>query len=130
MLAGGPIQRPSVFMMPPVVHTKKGTVTLTCFVKEFYPEEVFVSWLVDDEKTDSKYHTTNPINNGGLYSAYGQLSLSLEQWQNNDVVYSCVVYHESVANTTHTVVRSTGYKSMEKNNMVNLNMDVPSCKAQ
>uniref|UniRef100_A0A672FNK3 Ig-like domain-containing protein n=1 Tax=Salarias fasciatus TaxID=181472 RepID=A0A672FNK3_SALFA len=125
--------RPSVFMLPPVEHPKTERVTLTCFVKDFSPPEVFVSWLVNDEEAGSEYdfNTTSPVESKGSYSAYGQLTLSFDQWSDSDAVYSCVVYHESLVNTTKAIVRSIGYRTFEKNNVVNLSMNVPdTCKAQ
>lgn len=92
-----------------------------------------MSWLVDDEELDSKYkfHTTNPVEDSGSYSAFGQLLLPLKEWENGGLVYSCVVHHESVANTTKAIVRSMGYKTFDKTNFVNLNMNVPeNCKTQ
>ncbi|CAN9505932.1 unnamed protein product [Ophioblennius macclurei] len=125
------VQRPSVFMLPPVEHSQMAI--LTCLVKGFSPEDVFVSWLVNDEETGSDYefNTTSSVASNGAYSAYGQLTLSLEQWKDKDNVYSCVVYHESLINTTKSIVRSIGYRTFEQNNVVNLSMTVPeTCKTQ
>ncbi|KAG7504350.1 immunoglobulin heavy chain secretory form [Solea senegalensis] len=129
---GEEMQRPSVFMMPPIEHTRAKTVTLTCYVKDFFPREVFVSWLADDVAVDSKYeyNTTLPVETNGSYSAYGQLSLSLDDWQKKpDMVYSCVVYHQSMVNNTKVIIRSIDQRISEKHNMVNLNMNIP-CPTQ
>uniref|UniRef100_A0A3B3IH02 Ig-like domain-containing protein n=1 Tax=Oryzias latipes TaxID=8090 RepID=A0A3B3IH02_ORYLA len=132
VLAGEHVQRPSVFMLPPVEHAKNKEVTLTCSVKDFFPEEVFIAWLVDDDVVDSKYKTstTSPVEKQGSYLVYSQLTLTDDQWKQSGVVYSCAVYHESITNSTRSIVRSIGFSTDDKNNLVNLNLNISEkCKA-
>lgn len=125
MLAGVP-KRPSVFLMPPADQTSE-EVTLTCYVKDFYPKEIVVSWLVNDSPADSQfsYNMTHTLEKNGQFSVYGQLRFSSEIWKHSKMVYNCVVYHESMINSTRVIIRSIMGTTSELANMVNLNMNIP-----
>ncbi|KAK6290850.1 hypothetical protein J4Q44_G00387480 [Coregonus suidteri] len=90
-------KRPSVFLLAPTEETSSGMVTLTCYVKDFYPKAVLVAWLVNDElvtmdSTKYQYNTTSAIETGRTYySVYGQLTMGRDDWMVDGEVYSCVV---------------------------------------
>uniref|UniRef100_A0A8C7Q3V6 Ig-like domain-containing protein n=1 Tax=Oncorhynchus mykiss TaxID=8022 RepID=A0A8C7Q3V6_ONCMY len=124
-------QRPSVFLLAPAEQTSDNTVTLTCYVKDFYPKDVLVAWLVDDEpveRTSSsalyQFNTTSQIQSGRTYSVYSQLTFSNDLWKNKEVVYSCVVYHESMIKSTKILMRTIDRTSNQPN-LVNLSLNVP-----
>uniref|UniRef100_A0A4W5PCG4 Ig-like domain-containing protein n=1 Tax=Hucho hucho TaxID=62062 RepID=A0A4W5PCG4_9TELE len=127
----GDPKRPSVFLLAPAEQTSSDTVTLTCYVKDFYPKDVLVAWLVDDEpveRTSSsamyQFNTTSQIQSGRTYSVYSQLTFSNYLWKNKEVVYSCVVYHESMIKSTKILMRTIDRTSNQPN-LVNLSLNVP-----
>uniref|UniRef100_A0A4W5Q113 Ig-like domain-containing protein n=1 Tax=Hucho hucho TaxID=62062 RepID=A0A4W5Q113_9TELE len=118
----GDPKRPSVFLLAPAEQTSSDTVTLTCYVKDFYPKDVLVAWLVDDEpveRTSSsamyQFNTTSQIQSGRTYSVYSQLTFSNDLWKNKEVVYSCVVYHESMIKSTKLLMRTIDRTSNQPN---------------
>nr|BAL72569.1 immunoglobulin mu heavy chain secretory form [Plecoglossus altivelis altivelis] len=131
---GGTWTRPSVFLLGPAEKTNS-VVTLTCYVQDFYPKEVAVLWLVDDELVLGSsdifsFNTTSVFETGNTYSVYSQLTMKANVWKKNDQIFSCVVYHETLPKTTNILVRTLESTS-NKPNLVNLNLSIPpSCIAQ
>uniref|UniRef100_A0A8C6UUS6 Ig-like domain-containing protein n=1 Tax=Neogobius melanostomus TaxID=47308 RepID=A0A8C6UUS6_9GOBI len=68
---------PSVFMLAPLKHSRDNKVTLTCFVKDFNPEEIYVKWLVNDQPTMYDFNTTNSVRSNGAYYVYSHLTVPL-----------------------------------------------------
>uniref|UniRef100_A0A672SXQ8 Uncharacterized LOC107583070 n=1 Tax=Sinocyclocheilus grahami TaxID=75366 RepID=A0A672SXQ8_SINGR len=119
--------KPTVFILAPPEHKPGEPMTLTCYVKDFYPKEVFVSWLADDEPVTSKYSTSLPIQTDQIFSVYSQLTVNDSKWKNG-TVFSCVVYHEGIDEKMRVLTRSID-DNTEKAGVINLSMNTPaSCK--
>lgn len=120
-------------MLPPLKHTRDNKVTLTCFINDFHPKEVFVTWLVDDEKSRHEFNTTSSVRSNGAYFAYSHLTVPMSEWDAvPEQVYSCQVYHESL-DVNRNIVRSITQHSSDQTTMVNLNLNMKlpdACKAQ
>ncbi|KAL7861234.1 hypothetical protein AOLI_G00175830 [Acnodon oligacanthus] len=130
---GGEKKCPSVYALAPPENAQEKIVTLTCYVKNFYPKDVVVYWLAndkilnstEDDSIDYQHRTSCPIEiEKDLYSVYSQLVIKSEQWETG-MVFSCLVYHEAINPTVRTISRSLDNVS-GKPTVVSLSMSVPS----
>lgn len=127
VLLGEDLKRPSVYLLAPPEHKEGETMTLTCYVKDFYPKEVFVSWLADDAPVEIEPKTSPPMLNDKYFSVYSQITVSYYDWKSG-IVYSCVVYHESIDEKMRVLTRSID-DNLDKPGVINLSMNTPpSCK--
>uniref|UniRef100_A0A8C6E828 Ig-like domain-containing protein n=1 Tax=Moschus moschiferus TaxID=68415 RepID=A0A8C6E828_MOSMO len=110
---GGPGGRePQVYILaPPREELSKSTVSVTCLVTGFYPEEVEVEWQRDGQpESEDKYGTTPPqLDADGSYFLYSRLRVNKSSWQEGDS-YTCAVMHEALRNhyKEKTISRSSG----------------------
>nr|pir Ig heavy chain precursor V region - ladyfish [Elops saurus]AAA49238.1 Ig H-chain V-D-J-C region [Elops saurus] len=125
---GGKWQSPTVFILAPAEQRNLSTVTLICYAKDFYPEQVLISWLVDDQPVETDVPTTEVVKTEGTYSVFSQLTIPASDWDSG-VVYSCAVHHETVMESVvKTIVRTTDSVS-KKPTTVSLDLNVPqTCK--
>lgn len=120
----GKKQSPKLYLLAPP-ESSEDSVTLTCYVKDFYPKEVVVSWLVGDKHVEgSKQNTSSVIERDGLFSAYSKLMVKTADWKSG-TVYSCRVYHESIEESVRLISRSISSNS-DPPTIMNLSLNVPS----
>ncbi|KAF5906456.1 immunoglobulin mu heavy chain, partial [Clarias magur] len=113
---------PEFFLLPPPESSNENTKTLTCYIKNFYPKEVAVSWLIGNKPVDSE-SITKVIEKNGNFSAYSQLIVNKEEW-GNGTTFTCNVYHESILESVHHISRSLAGNSNPPS-LVNLSLNVP-----
>uniref|UniRef100_A0A3B1K085 Ig-like domain-containing protein n=1 Tax=Astyanax mexicanus TaxID=7994 RepID=A0A3B1K085_ASTMX len=111
MFLGRDQSSPSVYLLPPPENIQDNLVTLTCYVKRFYPKDVVVYWLANDEKLNNteqyQQNTTSvlEVENEQLYSVYSQLVVDAGEWLSG-TTFSCLVYHEAIDPTVRMIARS------------------------
>ena len=93
-------------LAPPREELSKSTVSVTCMVIGFYPEDVDVEWKRDRQtESEDKYRTTPPqLDTDRSYFLYSKLRVDRNSWQEGDT-YTCVVMHEALHN--HYMQKST-----------------------
>ncbi|KAG5198436.1 hypothetical protein JEQ12_008126 [Ovis aries] len=96
----GQAREPQVYVLaPPREELSKSTLSVTCLITGFYPEEVDVEWQRDEQpESEDKYHTTPPqLDADGSYFLYSRLRVNKSSWQEGDT-YTCAVMHEALRN--------------------------------
>ncbi|XP_053116923.1 uncharacterized protein LOC128329543 [Hemicordylus capensis] len=112
---GGTHYPPSVYILPPPSEqlAMRETATITCLVKDFYPNDFFVRWLQNDEPVGpSEYFVSNPMPESKTrerYYTYSTLNINEQKWSSGDT-FTCVVGHEALPlqTTQKTVDKNTG----------------------
>ncbi|TSK87412.1 Ig mu chain C region membrane-bound form [Bagarius yarrelli] len=124
----GKKQSPKLYVLAPP-ESSEDLVTLTCYVKDFLPKELVVSWLVGDKLAEvSKQNTSSVIEKDGLFSAYSKLTIENSNWKSG-IIYTCRVYHEAIDRSVHLISRSIN-SNPDPPTIMNLNVTVPmDCNA-
>uniref|UniRef100_A0ACB8EWQ3 Uncharacterized protein n=1 Tax=Sphaerodactylus townsendi TaxID=933632 RepID=A0ACB8EWQ3_9SAUR len=112
---GGSRSPPSVYVLPPPAEqlALRETATVTCLLKDFYPNDIFVRWMRNNEPVGaSEYYISQPIRESKSperYFAYSTLNVKEQDWSYG-ATYTCVVGHEALPlqTTQKTVDKSTG----------------------
>ncbi|XP_077171467.1 uncharacterized protein LOC143826517 [Paroedura picta] len=112
---GGTNSPPSVYLLAPSSEevALRQTVTVTCLLKDFYPNDFFVKWMRNSKPVEgSEYWTSKPMQESKSperYFTYSTLSIPEQDWSSGDT-YTCVVGHEALPyqTTQKTIDRNTG----------------------
>uniref|UniRef100_K7GDK5 Ig-like domain-containing protein n=1 Tax=Pelodiscus sinensis TaxID=13735 RepID=K7GDK5_PELSI len=93
---------PRVYLLrphPEELSNNGDSVSLTCLVRGFFPEDISVKWMQDHQSSDSnKSVTTSPMKEGdgdSTYFLYSKMTVDKANW-NNGATYTCMVIHEAL----------------------------------
>ncbi|KAJ1137371.1 hypothetical protein NDU88_003780 [Pleurodeles waltl] len=96
----GSSRAPAVYLLPPSPEelSVREVATITCFVKDFNPDEIFVKWLKNGKEVSTgSYITTEPTQAlaGGSYFLYSSMQADAAEW-NEGESFTCAVGHEAL----------------------------------
>uniref|UniRef100_A0A670YY57 Ig-like domain-containing protein n=1 Tax=Pseudonaja textilis TaxID=8673 RepID=A0A670YY57_PSETE len=86
---------PVIHIYPPI---PGNSLILTCFIRDFVPEDLDVQWLKDGNSISEDDYVNTPAvkeKTGNSHFMYSKLAISKSSWENGDT-YSCMVVHEAL----------------------------------
>uniref|UniRef100_A0A8C3IUI6 Ig-like domain-containing protein n=1 Tax=Chrysemys picta bellii TaxID=8478 RepID=A0A8C3IUI6_CHRPI len=93
---------PGIYLLRPhneELSSSEDSVSLTCLVRGFFPEDILVQWMKNHKPDESlEYITTPPIKDGDgdpNFFLYSKLKVSKASWNSGDI-YTCMVIHEAL----------------------------------
>uniref|UniRef100_A0A8C3IPN8 Ig-like domain-containing protein n=1 Tax=Chrysemys picta bellii TaxID=8478 RepID=A0A8C3IPN8_CHRPI len=93
---------PGIYLLRPhneELSSSEDSVSLTCLVRGFFPEDISVQWMKNHKPNESlEYLTTPPIKDGDgdpNFFLYSKLKVSKASWNSGDI-YTCMVIHEAL----------------------------------
>ncbi|KYO29709.1 hypothetical protein Y1Q_0005956 [Alligator mississippiensis] len=93
---------PGVYVFGPhhdELNSKENSVSITCLVRGFLPEDVSVQWMHDQNPMDDRdYATTAPMKDtagDSPFFLYSKLRVSKDRW-NRGEMFTCMVVHEAL----------------------------------
>uniref|UniRef100_A0A8C3IR49 Ig-like domain-containing protein n=1 Tax=Chrysemys picta bellii TaxID=8478 RepID=A0A8C3IR49_CHRPI len=94
---------PGVYLLRPhnqELISKGDSVSLTCLVRGFFPEDISVQWMKNHEgENETNYITTPPMKDeagDSNFFLYSKLKVSKASWNSGDT-YTCMVIHEALS---------------------------------
>lgn len=93
-------------MPPPKEQMTKDKVSVSCFIKNFFPPDISVEWQRNGEP-EQNFKTTQPVlDTDETYFLYSKVDIDRDVWQRGDV-FGCSVLHEALHN--HHTEKSLRY---------------------
>uniref|UniRef100_F6YPV0 Ig-like domain-containing protein n=1 Tax=Monodelphis domestica TaxID=13616 RepID=F6YPV0_MONDO len=104
---------PEVYMLPPSPEETGTTRTVTCLIRGFYPSEISVQWLFNNEEDHTGHHTTTrPQKDHGTdpsFFLYSRMLVNKSIWEKGNLV-TCRVVHEALPGS-RTLEKSLHYSA-------------------
>lgn len=89
---------PEVYVLWSPDELKKGRLTLTCLIQNFFPADISVLWLRNDAPVQTDRHSTTRPHKASdslpSFFVYSRLVVSQSDWEQNK--FACEVIHEAL----------------------------------